>query len=202
MFCLSILLASIVHSQQIKLPRDYQYFFKEETVTFEKGLELLQTGNYHAEISDGDKTVTIVKTKSVVGQDFPFKDFVDLNGNTHTVEDLRGKVLAINYWFVGCRPCIEEMPELNDLVESYKSKEVVFLALANDPAPRITKFLTKFDFDYTIVPDEMQFGLDLGVRAYPTHMFVAKDGRIAEVFSGQYEGVGNKVARKIDKLLK
>ena len=129
------------------------------------------------------------------------QDFVSVDGSEISKSSLQGKILVINYWFVGCRPCLLEMPELNELVEKYAEKEVVFLALANDPQDRVLKFLTKRSFDYTIVPDEMSFGMDLGVRSYPTHMFVNPEGKIVDVFSGQYDGVGNKISRKIDKLL-
>ncbi|MFT7237034.1 MAG: peroxiredoxin [Cyclobacteriaceae bacterium] len=198
---LSVFFSLIAFSQQVKLPRDYQYYFKGDKVTFQKGLDILQKGTHSADISHEDKTVTIEKTASVVGRDFPYKDFVTQTGDKLTIADLEGKILVINYWFVGCRPCLEEMPELNALIKKYDNDKLMFLAIANDPADRVSKFLDRFPFDYTIIPDEMQFGMDLGVRAYPTHMFITPEGKIADVFSGQYDGVGNKISRKIDKLI-
>lgn len=200
-FIFSIFLSLSVFSQQIKLPRDYQYYLKGGEISFEKGLEILRKGAHSAVVSHVDQTVTIKEVVSSLGQPFPYKDFTTLNGDRIEAEDLRGKILVINYWFVGCKPCIAEIPELNQLVAKYQEGEVIFLALANDPADRVASLLTRFPFDYTIIPDEMEFGMNLGIRAYPTHMFVDPEGKIVDLFSGQYEGVGNKISRKIKKLI-
>src|SRR5690349_10846086 len=45
----------------------------------------------------------------------------DLNGNTVTLETLRGKVVYLNFWFLSCAPCIAEIPNLNRLYENTKN---------------------------------------------------------------------------------
>jgi len=200
-FILSTLLNLSAFSQQIKLPRDYQYYLKGDKVSFDKGFEVLRKGAHSAEVSHEDHTVTIEKVVSSLGQTFPYKDLTTLKGDELRAEDLKGKILVINYWFVGCKPCIAEIPELNQLVVKYQDDNVLFLALANDPADRVASLLTRFPFNYTIIPDEMKFGMNLGIRTYPTHMFVDPEGKIVDLFSGQYEGVGKKISRKIDKLI-
>lgn len=44
----------------------------------------------------------------------------DINGNEYSLESLKGKIIVLNFWFVECKPCVQEMPELNELVEIYK----------------------------------------------------------------------------------
>ena len=38
-------------------------------------------------------------------------------GNTLQLEALRGQWVVINYWAIWCKPCIQEIPELNKLAE-------------------------------------------------------------------------------------
>ena len=38
------------------------------------------------------------------------------------LEDFRGNWLLINYWAIWCKPCIEEMPELNRFAELHPGK--------------------------------------------------------------------------------
>ena len=38
-----------------------------------------------------------------------------VNGMKLDVEPLRGKVVLVVFWFVGCRPCVEEIPDLKDM---------------------------------------------------------------------------------------
>lgn len=39
--------------------------------------------------------------------------------------DVAGKVLVINYWAEWCKPCIEEIPELNKFAEAEQNRVVV-----------------------------------------------------------------------------
>jgi thiol-disulfide isomerase/thioredoxin len=38
-------------------------------------------------------------------------------GNTLNLDALRGQWVVINYWAIWCKPCIQEIPELNALAE-------------------------------------------------------------------------------------
>lgn len=38
-----------------------------------------------------------------------------VTGNAALLESLRGQWVVINYWAKWCKPCIEEIPELNEL---------------------------------------------------------------------------------------
>ena len=69
-------------------------------------------------------------TKAQVGLDAPDFSAADMNGKTYSLSSLKGKIVVINFWFVECKPCLIEMPDLNEIVEKYKSEEVVFLAFA------------------------------------------------------------------------
>lgn len=96
----------------------------------------------------------------------------DMNGNTYTNENLKGKVVVLNYWFIGCKPCVEEMPVLNQLVKKYKEKDVVFLAISHDSKSEIEKFLGNTQFDYQIIPDNTSMITDYHIMAYPDNMII------------------------------
>jgi thiol-disulfide isomerase/thioredoxin len=42
------------------------------------------------------------------------------------LKDLQGQWLVINYWAVWCKPCIEEIPELNSFAHQYSQQVRVF----------------------------------------------------------------------------
>jgi thiol-disulfide isomerase/thioredoxin len=42
-------------------------------------------------------------------------------------DKLKGKVVVLEFWATWCGPCIKAMPHLNDLVEQFKNKPVVFI---------------------------------------------------------------------------
>ncbi len=118
-------------------------------------------------------------TSDLVGSDaLPFS-VTDINGNEYSLEELKGKVIVINFWFVECKPCIMEMPELNEIVEQYKdNKEVVFIGFATNDANRINAFLQKKTFSYALIPNSRDVARSYGISSYPTHIIIGKDAKI------------------------
>jgi thiol-disulfide isomerase/thioredoxin len=115
----------------------------------------------------------------------PFS-LTDLEGNVYTKESLKGKVVVLNFWFIGCKPCEEEMPVLNSLVEKYKDKEVVFLAISPDSKDKLNEFLKSTAFNYTQIPEHTTMTMDYLIMAYPDHMIIDTKSVI------QYKGNLNK----------
>ena len=179
-----------------------------DTITKKAFLEALVTGDFIAlekkskaekdiyqlyaldEESDKDIGVTITADTfreyrhfMMEGKEFPDFEFTDLEGNTYSKENLKGKTLVVKTWFIACKPCIEEMPQLNQLVESYEDREdLVFLSLSTDPRQDLEKFLTKTDFNYVIVPETDQFIKDkLGLSIFPTHIIVDRNGIMKKI---------------------
>ena len=136
----------------------------------------------------------------------PLPDFVfkDILGNTYTPEDIKGKVVVINFWFMSCAPCIEEMPELNKLVEEYENNnDVLFLALTLDEkGPMLNKFLETNVFNYNIVPDSKDYIMKkLQVPTFPTHIVLDKNSNVMFTFAGSELRVTEFIKSSIDYYL-
>ena len=108
----------------------------------------------------------------------------DLQGNKFSLKELRGKIIVMNFWFIGCKPCIMEMPELNKLVEKYKGKNVIFLGFAMDEEAQLTNFLKKREFLYNIIPNSEDVVNAYKVQSFPTHIIVDGNSKIAYSSTG------------------
>ncbi len=53
-------------------------------------------------------------------------DYTDSNGNSGKFSDHHGQWLIINYWATWCKPCIKEIPELNQFASSQQGSVVLF----------------------------------------------------------------------------
>ena len=112
------------------------------------------------------------------GQNFEINE-TDINGNKLRSKELKGTILVINYWFINCKPCRLEMPELNELVKEYKNNpRVKFIAIALDDKAAIKDFLKLMPFNYQIVADGRYATEKYGVRAFPTHVIVDGAGKV------------------------
>jgi thiol-disulfide isomerase/thioredoxin len=107
-------------------------------------------------------------------------NFVDLDGKPYTLENTRGKYVVIKFWFIGCVPCVKEMPELNEIVARNKERDdVIFLSIALDSEPALRKFLTTRKFDYKTVGNKKEYVADtLAINQFPTHLVIGKDGNV------------------------
>ncbi len=125
--------------------------------------------------------------------------FRDLKGTNSSFEELRGKIVVINFWFAGCKPCLKEMPELNRLVLEHNNKEVVFLAFTFDSEHVLNRFLAKREFSYKIIPSSEPFISEMNVEFYPTHMILDKNGTIRFVMTGAAENIYEILNAEINK---
>ena len=126
---------------------------------------------------------TALRHFGMEGMPFPDFDFTDLAGNQYTNQTTQGKTLILKTWFIACKACIEEFPELNELVENYKGRDdLLFLSLALDTPAELEGFLKKRKFSYQVVPEQKEFIMGkLDLQIYPSHLIIDQNGRIAKV---------------------
>ena len=95
------------------------------------------------------------------------------------LEQFRGKVVVLNFWFIGCPACMSEIPKLNELALKFvREPDVVFLAMTADKADEVKKFLTSTKFGYRMAVDATD-GLEMfNFGGYPKNIVVGRDGRI------------------------
>lgn len=109
----------------------------------------------------------------------------DMNGKKYKLKELKGKVVVLNFWFVACMPCQQEIPELNKLADEYKdSTDIVFLAVCLDEEYKVEEFLAKKPFHYNIISDGRYITNQYGIKSYPTHVVLDKEGKIIFHTSG------------------
>lgn len=133
------------------------------------------------------------------GERFRFEKMKDIDGVKFDFKADTGKVVVFNFWFINCPPCKKEIPELNELVEKYKqNKDVVFIAIALDDTYALKDFLRAMPFKYNIVGDGRYYAQKYGVKSFPTHVIVGKDGLIR--FSTV--GLASNTIHWVDKTIK
>lgn len=136
------------------------------------------------------------KSELIGKEAFPFS-VTDISGNKYSLEKLKGKVIVINFWFVECKPCVMEIPDLNDLVEKYKGKEVVFLGFATNDKSKIESFLKTKTYKYNIIADSKEIAALYKANSYPTHLVIDKNS----IISYYITGLGPTTIKDLDKTI-
>jgi len=130
-----------------------------------------------------NESLTILKHYKMEGLPFPEFDLTDLNGILYTNESTKGKTLILKTWFINCKACVAEFPDLNELVNKYKlNNDIIFVSLALDSKTELESFLQKKGFEYKVVPNQRDFiDKKLNLQIYPTHIIVDRNGIILKV---------------------
>ena len=133
--------------------------------------------------------------KCVIGLKFPSFKATTIDNRIYTLDDLKGKVVLINLWFIGCPPCVAEMPMFNELQNEFSRKDFVILSFGLDDNKSIEEFIQKRPISFSVFANSEEliankFKMSLG---YPTNIFLDQDGQIIEFkFGGALDEVGLK----------
>ena len=110
----------------------------------------------------------------------PAPDFnlMGMDGKTHTLEDLKGKFVLVNFWATWCNPCKVEMPLLEKLHQTLKSEKFTVLGLHVGPGPEnIEEFKKLMPISFPIYVD-MDLEVNWGVPGLPTTFLMNPEGKL------------------------
>lgn len=127
---------------------------------------------------------------------------VDVHGNVLTLDDLKGKVVFINFWATWCPPCIAEMPSIQTLYDKYKGKEdVVFLIVEiESKKDKAVKFMEKKKLDLPVFFPQGAIPSEFFRGSLPTTVMLDKKGNIAHITEGMADYSGQDVVDFIEML--
>ena len=125
----------------------------------------------------------------------PALDFTltDQFGNTHTLDQYKGKTILLNFWATWCGPCRSEMPDLQAVYEDYgnNEKDLVVLGVAapnlgrEGSAEDISAFLEENGYTYpTLMNEDASLFYSYGISSFPTTFMIDKNGNVYGYVSG------------------
>jgi uncharacterized protein (TIGR03435 family) len=95
---------------------------------------------------------------------------------------LKGKVVVLEFWATWCGPCRKAIPHLNDLVEQFKDKPVVFVSVTSESEDIVRMFLEKNPMKTWVGLDDYEvLNKAFHVQGIPHAVIVDADGHIAAI---------------------
>jgi len=128
-------------------------------------------------LDDGTKEFRLQKIPQE-GMPAPAFSVRTLDGQTLSLTELRGKVVVLNFWFIGCPACLSMEPKLNEFKARFAGSDVVFLAMTTDSKDALEKYLKKERFDYFQAADAGGAMAQFAFRGFPKNIVIDKQGKI------------------------
>jgi thiol-disulfide isomerase/thioredoxin len=166
-----------------------------------------------------------IKRRALVGQPhFPILEATWLNGSPLKPEELRGKVVLLDFWAVWCGPCIATFPHLREWHDKYGDKGLVIIGVTRhyeygwdaeakrgkpqegiskaDEDKATTEFVKHHELKHRIavMPDN-ELSAKYLVTGIPQAVLIDRDGAIRMIRVGSGEANAQMLERTIQQLL-
>ncbi len=101
------------------------------------------------------------------------------------ITELRGQWVVINYWAKWCKPCIKEIPELNELNSKYGEVTVLGVNYDGVTGKELAKQITALGIEFVILPEDPAASLMLPRPVVlPTTVILKPSGEVSQTLIG------------------
>ena len=127
----------------------------------------------------------------------------DAEGKKISLRQMQGKVILLDFFFIGCGACMEALKPLNRLHEKYKNQNVAVVSMTfRDNKKSVSRFEKNYHIKYPIYIDAGDVVKLYHIEGFPTFYFIDEEGKIANSVVGYADDFEAKATSVIDGLLK
>ena len=134
----------------------------------------------------------------------PDFELVTLDGSFITSDELRGKVVLLDFWGTWCAPCVAAVPTMRDWSRRMDKDPFVLLSVSTEPDDSVLRaFIDKNKMQWPQVWDKQhEFAGKCQVEGYPTYVLVSHEGEILYRTRGWGPGIEQELRGKIFSAIK
>lgn len=137
-----------------------------------------------------------------VGDDMVDGDLFDLDGNLRHLSEFKGRYIMLDFWSRGCGPCVQSIPEMEEVAEIYKDKLTV-VSICGDSKQGWQEFVAEKKMTGNQWNELRKGRTGLAARyqalGIPHYILISPKGKVQEMWSGYGPG---SLKSKLKELLK
>ena len=125
-----------------------------------------------------------------IGAEAPALAGLNLEGEPVSLEALNGQLVYVDFWYIGCGPCMRALPHLAGMQEEFGPEGFTVMGVNHhQKAKTVQRYLDRREL---VVPQMLLDSLPetYPVAAYPTWLLLGRDGRIIDRNIGYSEDTG------------
>lgn len=125
-----------------------------------------------------------------------------LDGKPWSLDQLRGKVVVVNFWASWCGPCVDELPVLNALARRDPARVAVVGVNYKEPLDSIERFAGAHPFAYPLLRDRSGAAFKAWTSGVmPTTILVDRQGHARWRSVGEIGAGDNRLQAAVAALL-
>lgn len=143
------------------------------------------------------------RADDMAGREAPGFTLRSVAGDMVALENLRGRVVVVDFWATWCGPCVQALPHLNALSEQFNRDHVVVVALSLDhDTAAVRPFVERSRFSFTTLYQDTAIASAYRVEVIPTTFVVDQSGIVRSVHVGfRAESSADELRSEIVRLL-
>ena len=156
-----------------------------------------------AEAKGGSGNGMSPQLEALVGAIAPAFELPLLEGERIRLEDLRGKIVLLDFWATWCGPCIASLPKLNEIAQEYRGVNVQLIAVNIEQKPaEIKSMLGKLEIKPTVALDsDGAVARAYFAEAIPQTVIIDANGKIVRIVVGGGEAAEKQIRSTLDSLI-
>ena len=144
------------------------------------------------------------KPHELMGKVAPEWMLTDEYGEKLALQDLKSKVILLQFTSVNCGPCRASIPSLNRLASQYDPEDLVVIAIESYTKNTnvLTTYRKRTGLEYPFLMSEKKVNSAYNIRGTPVIFILDADRIIQEVVNGYGgESTDNQIIESIDRLI-
>ena len=142
-------------------------------------------------------------TEARVGQPAPDFKLKNVDGQSVSLDDFKGRPVLINFWKTSCLPCVYEMPFLQEIYDEWSGKGLMLLAINGGEGSSTVKiFMQIHNLSLPVLLDtKLAVTRKYNIIGIPTTFFIDEDGIIQEKVTGAFPNKAE-IEKRLSKIVK
>lgn len=167
---------------------------------YKKSPDIPEIKALYARLSDADKETEIGKSITEymnlgpevnVGDEMVDGDLYDLEGKLRHLAEFKGKYILLDFWSQGCGPCVQGIPELEEVATMYKDRlAVVSISMDDEKSWKeyvAEKKMTGNQWN-ELKKERTGLAARYKVTGIPHYVLISPEGRVQDMWSGYGPG--------------
>jgi thiol-disulfide isomerase/thioredoxin len=122
---------------------------------------------------------TWIEHSKFLGQSAPALDLTDWHGTPVKADDIKNKIVVIDFWATWCPPCKAAVPHNNELAKKYADKGVLVVgACGGEGQDKMNAVAAETKMEYPTGKAGEQTTKAWGLQSYPHYVIVDRKGKI------------------------
>lgn len=123
-----------------------------------------------------------------------------INNQLFRLSDIRSEIIVVNFFWINCKPCEQELPELSRLEAEYPGIEFVVIHVEDEGKLAIQNFLKKLSsHPNQIIVASPMVKKTYGIKGFPYTILINK-GKIDSEYIGYSETSFNRLKLRLQLL--